>query len=102
MIRCPTRAWRLSARSGRASPRGSLTPLLLKARPDLIRRRLDLRGENEHHVQQIGELADRPLSALAAQRGRGLARLLDELRRDRVRSGFEELRRVRVCWQIAA
>src|SRR5258705_351376 len=83
MIRCRTRAWPPSARSGLASTSGSLTPLLLEARPDLIRRRLDLGREDQHHVEEIGELADRPLAALAAQRRGGLARLLDQLRVER-------------------
>src|SRR6185503_6233335 len=96
MMRCRTREWRLSVRSGLASTSGSLTPLLLEASPDLIGRRLDLCREDQHHVEQIGELADRPLVALAAQRGGRLTCFLDELRRDRVRPGLEQLRGVRV------
>ena len=86
-----TRGSSLSARSGRPSPRWGLAPLLLEARPDLVGLGLDVRREDEHHVEEIGQLADRSLASLAAQRRRGLARLLHELRRDRVGSGFEQL-----------
>src|SRR5437879_13393971 len=95
-MRCPTRASPRLARSGLRSPRWRLASLLLEARPDLIRGGLDVGGEDEHHVEKVGELADRSLATLATQRSGGFVRFLDELRRDRIRSGFEQLRGVRV------
>src|SRR5712692_9052844 len=87
----PTRGSRAWARSALGSPRWRLAALLLEARPDLVGQCLEVGRGDQHHVEQVGQLADRALAALAAQRGGRLAGLLDQLRGDRVGSSLEEL-----------
>src|SRR5438876_730064 len=97
----PTRGSNPSASFPLRSPRWRLPPLLLQARPHLVRGQLEVRRGHEHHVQKVGQLAERTLASLRAQGSGRLVRFLDELRRDHVRAALEQLRRVGALGEIA-
>src|SRR4029077_15652549 len=89
--RPPTRGSSGSATFALRSTRWSGGPLRLQRGSDLVGPRVEVRGEDEHHVEQIRELADRPFATFAAERARRLARLFHELRGDAVVARPEEL-----------
>src|SRR4029077_594670 len=77
---------------GRPSPQWGLAPLLLEARADLVRPEVEMGREDEHHVEEVRQLAERALAPFPLQRRSCLLRLLDQLRRNGRSATAEELR----------